>query len=492
MKINYEKLIFESGRPGRRAARVPDSWAGKMYSAEEIFGAGNVRAEDAKLAELTEPEVARHYTLLSNKNFGVDTGFYPLGSCTMKYNPKINEDTAALPGMASLHPYQSEDEVQGALELMYNLQIQLSEIAGFADTTLQPAAGAHGEMTGLMLIKAYHEKNGEGHRDVIIFPDSAHGTNPASVVVAGYKPVEFKSNPDGSVNIPILKETLKANEGKVAGFILTNPSTLGLFESNIKELAELVHDAGGLLYYDGANMNAIMGVVRPGDMGFDVMHYNIHKTLSTPHGGGGPGSGAVCANEKLAPFLPNPRIVKEGDKYKFADIPDSFGRVKSFYGNFGILVRAYTYILTMGADGLKNASTTAVLNANYLAHKLKNHYNLPFDRTFMHEFVLAGVTTPDNMVPTIDVAKRLLDYGYHPPTVYFPLIVHEAIMIEPTETETLETLDAFADVMIKIAGEANEDPALLHNAPYNTYVRRIDEVLANTKLVLKYSDIEQE
>lgn len=490
MKINYDKLIFEIGRAGRRATRVPDNWTGAVLSAEDILGQGNTRAEDAKLVDITEAEAVRHYTLLSNKNFGVDTGFYPLGSCTMKYNPKINEDTASLPGFTELHPLQDESETQGALELMYNLQNQLSEISGMPSFTLQPAAGSHGEMTGLMIIKAYHEKNGESHRDKIIVPDSAHGTNPASVAVVGYKTVIIKSNDDGSINLDALKEAIDKNEGTIAGFMLTNPSTLGLFEINIEDAAKMVHQAGGLLYYDGANLNAIMGIVRPGDMGFDVMHINLHKTFSTPHGGGGPGAGPVGVVDRLKEFLPVPIIEKSSEGFTINyNKPESIGKIKGFYGNFGILVRAYTYILTMGGDGLKKASMTAVLNANYLKQKLKGHYNLPVDRNYMHEFVLAGVSGCNGLVPTLDVAKRLLDYGYHPPTVYFPLIIDQAIMIEPTETESLETLDAFVEVMIKIAEEAKSDPELLHNAPYDTVVRRVDEVLAATKLTLKYSDI---
>jgi glycine dehydrogenase subunit 2 len=482
----YEQLIFEVSVPGRKAYRLPelDVNAGSI---ESLLPQELLREQDADLPEVSEVEVIRHYTNLSNKNYGVDTGFYPLGSCTMKYNPKINEDVAAMPGLSALHPYQPEESVQGSLEMMYNLQNALAEIGGMDNTTLQPAAGAHGELTGIMIIKAYHQKNGDFHRTKIIAPDSSHGTNPATVAVAGYEIVEIQSKQDGSVDIEALKEAIDEN---LAGLMLTNPSTLGLFETQIEEIASLIHDNGGLLYYDGANMNAIMGKSRPGDMGFDVMHYNLHKTFSTPHGGGGPGAGPVAVKAHLEEFLPKPMVIKNGEAYALDyERPNSIGKVKGFYGNYGVLLRAYTYILTMGRDGLKMASEMAVLNANYMMNKLKGHYKLPMDQICKHEFVLGGLNQPEIAhVTTLDVAKRLLDYGYHPPTIYFPMIVHEAIMIEPTETESKETLDEFIAAMIKIAEEAKEDPSVLKNAPYNTPVRRLDEVKAARQLVLKYKD----
>lgn len=478
---NYDKLIFEVSKAGRQGSRLPELDV-PQADLNAVIGADLLRTEPARLPEITEGDAVRHYTLLSNKNYGVDTGFYPLGSCTMKYNPKLNEEAARMNGFAAIHPFQPENSVQGALAVMHGLQEQLCAITGMDSFTLQPTAGAHGEMTGLMLIKAYHEKRGETHRNRIIVPDSAHGTNPATAVVAGYEVVEIKSGADGSVDLEALKAVL---DDRTAGLMLTNPSTLGLFEKNIVEVARLVHEAGGLLYYDGANLNAIMGITRPGDMGFDVMHVNTHKTFSTPHGGGGPGSGPVGVKARLAEFLPVPVVEKSGDAYRLNfDRPASIGRVRSFYGNFLINVRAYAYILTLGADGLEEASRTAVLNANYLLEKLKNHYNVPYPGICMHEFVLAGVNAKG--VPTLDVAKRLLDMGYHPPTIYFPLIVENAIMIEPTETESLETLDIFVEKMIQIAHEAETTPELLHDSPMNTPVRRIDEVLAARIPVLKH------
>ncbi|KMT20927.1 aminomethyl-transferring glycine dehydrogenase subunit GcvPB [Clostridium cylindrosporum] len=479
----YNSLIFEVSKPGRVGYTLPKCDV-EEKEVKSILPEGLLRTEDAKLPEVAENEVVRHFTNLSNKNFGLDTGFYPLGSCTMKYNPKINEDIANLPGFKNVHPYQSEETVQGALELMYDLSDRLAELTGMDSVTLQPAAGAHGEMLGLMIMKAYHRENGQENRNKIIVPDSAHGTNPASAAVAGFEIVEIKSNSDGSVNIDALKEALDEN---VAGLMLTNPSTLGLFETNIKEIATLVHEAGGLLYYDGANMNAIMGITRPGDMGFDIIHLNLHKTFSTPHGGGGPGAGPVGVKARLEKYLPTPVVTKSGDSYKLDyDRPSSLGKIKNFYGNFGISVRAYTYVLTMGAEGLKYASETAVLNANYMKETLKKHYSLPMDQLCKHEFVLAGIGGLSE-VSTLDIAKRLLDYGYHPPTIYFPLIVHEAMMIEPTETESKETLDKFMDALISIAKEAKENPELVKTAPHTTEVKRLDEVKAALKPVLKWS-----
>lgn len=479
----YNSLIFEISKPGRVGHKLPKCDV-EEKEVKSLLPESLLRTEDAKLPEVSENEVVRHYTLLSNKNYGLDTGFYPLGSCTMKYNPKINEDVANLDGFKNIHPYQSEETVQGALEAMYDLSNRFAEITGMDSVTLQPAAGAHGEMLGLMLIKAYHRSKGETHRNKIIVPDSAHGTNPASAAVAGFEIVEIKSNSDGSVNIDALKDALDEN---VAGLMLTNPSTLGLFETRIEEIAKLVHDAGGILYYDGANMNAIMGITRPGDMGFDIVHLNIHKTFSTPHGGGGPGGGPVGVKSFLEKFLPVPVVVKKEDKYALDyDRPETLGKIKNFYGNFGISLRAYAYVLAMGAEGLKYASETAVLNANYMKETLKKHYVLPMDQVCKHEFVLGGLGAGSE-VSTLDIAKRLLDYGYHPPTIYFPLIVNEAMMIEPTETETRETLDGFMDALIKIANESKENPELVKTAPHTTIVKRLDEVKAAMKPILKWS-----
>ncbi len=482
---DYNKLIFELSKKGRRAYSLP---ANDVDASElEDFIPKHLLCEgELDLPEVSEVDVIRHFTNLSNKNYGVDTGFYPLGSCTMKYNPKINEDAAALAGFVNLHPYQPEETVQGALELMYQLDSMLSEISGMARVSLQPAAGAHGELAGLMIIKAYHENRGDLKRKKIIVPDSAHGTNPSSAAVAGFDIIEIKSDEMGAVDLEALKAALS---DEVAGLMLTNPSTLGLFESNIKEIADLVHEAGGLLYYDGANMNAIMGISRPGDMGFDVIHFNLHKTFSTPHGGGGPGSGPVGVREDLVPFLPVPIIEKKEDAYVLDyDCPLSIGKIKNFYGNFGVMVKAYAYIRSMGPEGLKEVSEMAVLNANYMMNELKKYYYLPIQQVCKHEFVLGGLGKDEKEITTLDIAKRLLDYGYHPPTVYFPLIVNQAIMIEPTETESLETLDGFIQTMIKIAEEAKENPQLLKEAPYHTPVRRIDEVKAARELVLTWSN----
>ena len=485
MITNYDKLIYEVSRPGRKAYHLPELDV-EDFAIDSVIPEGFLRKDAVEFPEVSEVDVIRHYTNLSQKNYGVDTGFYPLGSCTMKYNPKLNEDMANLEGISHVHPYQPEDSVQGSLELMYDLSEKLGEVAGMDDVTLQPAAGAHGELAGLMIIKAYHQKNGDHHRTKIIVPDSAHGTNPATAAVVGLEIVEIASASDGSVDLEALKEAIDEN---LAGLMLTNPSTLGLFEKNIAEVAKLIHDAGGQLYYDGANMNAIMGKARPGDMGFDVMHFNLHKTFSTPHGGGGPGSGPVGVKSHLAEFLPVPIVSKKEEEY-FLDYDREFsiGKMKGFYGNYGILVRAYTYILTMGSDGLRNASELAVVNANYMMHKLKENFHLPMDEVCKHEFVLGGLKQ-DSLaeVTTLDVAKRLLDFGYHPPTVYFPLIVHEAIMVEPTETESKETLDEFIDIMNKIAQEAKDSPETLKGAPYNTPVRRVNEAMAARNLIIKYT-----
>lgn len=480
----YEKLIFELSKPGRKAYMLPPLDI-EDKEIKDLIPAEYINEDELNLPELFEIDVIRHYTNLSNKNYGVDTGFYPLGSCTMKYNPKINEDTARYDGFANIHPLQPEDCIQGSLQLMYELEKSLCEIAGMDRMTLQPAAGAHGELTGIMLIRAYHEDRGDHKRNKIIVPDSAHGTNPATAAMGGYKIVEIKSTKDGLVDL----EALKAAVGDdTAGLMLTNPNTLGLFDRGIKEIAQIVHDAGGLLYYDGANMNAVMGHARPGDMGFDVVHYNIHKTFSTPHGGGGPGSGPVGVKNILLDYIPVPMVDKKGEKYILDyDYPKTIGKVKDFYGHFGIMVRAYTYILTMGRDGIKRASTMAVLNANYIMSKLKDYYHLPIDTLYMHEVVFGGLKGSSlSEVTTLDIAKRLLDLGYHPPTIYFPLIINQALMIEPTETESKETLDEFIDAMIQIAKEAESDPQLVKSAPHDTIVRRPDEVKAARDIKVKY------
>ena len=480
---DYNKIIFELSSEGRIGYKLPELDVPEV-NLEEVLPKNFIRESELNLPEVSEVDVLRHYTALSNKNYCVDKGFYPLGSCTMKYNPRINEDMASLPGFSKIHPHQKADSVQGALGLMYDLSSRLSEITGMDDFTLQPAAGAHGELTGLLLIKAYHEDRGDFKRTKIIVPDSAHGTNPASAAVAGFDVVEIKSLEDGSVSIEALKDALN---DEIAGLMLTNPSTLGLFEKNIKEISDLVHEAGGLVYYDGANLNAIMGVARPGDMGFDVCHLNLHKTFSTPHGGGGPGAAPVGVCTKLSKFLPVPIIKKDENKFLLDyDREKSIGRIRSFYGNFGVLVRAYTYILTMGQDGLKKASENAVLNANYIKEALKDHYKVAIDEICKHEVIFAGLKDNPNKVSTLDVAKRLIDYGVHPPTVYFPLIVEEALMVEPTETESLDTINHFIEVMKKIAEEAKENPELLHDAPYNTPVRRLDQVKAARNPVLKW------
>ncbi|NQX59214.1 aminomethyl-transferring glycine dehydrogenase subunit GcvPB [Paenibacillus qinlingensis] len=480
--MNNEKaLIFEMSHPGRVAYSLPESDVPDM-NIDELLPAKFRRQLEPDLPEVYEVDVIRHYTALSRRNFGVDNGFYPLGSCTMKYNPKINEDVARFPGFAHIHPYQPEESIQGAMELLYNLQHDLEAITGMDRVTLQPAAGAHGEWTGLMMIRSYHESRGE-HRTKVICPDSAHGTNPASATVAGFQTVTIKSDERGLVNLDELRRAVGSD---TAALMLTNPNTLGLFEEQIVEIAEIVHAAGGLLYYDGANANAIMGITRPGDMGFDVVHLNLHKTMSTPHGGGGPGAGPVGVKERLIPFLPTPLVAKREDNSFYFDYnyPQSIGRVKGYYGNFGILVRAYTYIRTLGPEGLRKVSEYAVLNANYMLARLTPYFDVPHPRFCKHEFVLSGNRQKKLGVRTLDIAKRLLDFGYHPPTIYFPLSVEECIMIEPTETESKQTLDSFIDTMIAIAKEAEETPELVKNAPYTTVVSRMDEALAARKPVL--------
>ncbi len=481
----HQSLIFEISKAGRKAYSLPecDVFAA---SAGEILDKSLLRTEAPELPEVSEPDAVRHFTQLSQRNHGVDSGFYPLGSCTMKYNPKVNEAVARFDGFAKVHPYQSEKTVQGAMQVMYELGDMLSEITGMDQFTLQPAAGAHGELTGLMIMKAYHKNRGN-QRNIIVVPDSAHGTNPASAAVAGFDVVEVKSNEKGLVDLEALKAVMS---DKVAGFMLTNPNTLGLFDENILEISKIVHEAGGLMYYDGANTNAIMGITRPGDMGFDVVHINLHKTFSTPHGGGGPGAGPVGVKKHLTEFLPVPVVVKKEDDYSFDyDRPLSIGKVKSFYGNFGVCVRAYAYIRSLGPDGLRAVSENAVLNANYIANKLKDKYYLPVDRECMHECVFSGDWQKKNGVSTLDVAKRLLDFGYHPPTIYFPLIVSEAMMIEPTECETKETLDEFISVMRQISDEAENNPELVHSAPHTTIISRLDEAAAARKPILRYKQV---
>ncbi len=479
-----DKLIFELNAEGRTGYRfpaldVPDN------DVDRYIKTSSLREEKADLPQVCEIDVIRHYTGLASKSFGVDAGFYPLGSCTMKYNPKINEDVAAFGGFTDIHPLQPENSVQGVLELIYETVRNLCEITGMEWGTLQPFAGAHGEYTGMKLFKAYFKKKGDTKRTKVLVPTSAHGTNPASAHIAGFDVEEVQADDRGLVSVKSLKEHLSDD---VAGIMLTNPNTLGLFEKDIVEIAGLVHDAGGLLYYDGANMNAIMGKVRPGDMGFDVIHLNLHKTFSTPHGGGGPGSGPVLVGEKLIPFLPTPDIRKKGDTYLFDyDKPDSIGRISGFYGNIAVIVRAFAYILAMGRDGLKKASEMAVLNANYLKERLKETYHLPYDNTCMHEFVLSADSMKEDYdISALDIAKSLLDNGIHPPTIYFPLIVHEAMMIEPTETESKQTLDHFVDVMLDIYKKAELQPEELKKAPIMTPVKRIDEVLAAKQPVLRW------
>lgn len=475
MTMQRTPLLFEQGAPGRKGYTPPPCDVPEE-SLDELIPAHARREHDPPLPELSELEVVRHFVRLSRLNHGIDVGFYPLGSCTMKYNPKMNEAAAALPGFARVHPLQPAETVQGALALMYNLERALCEISGLHRATLQPAAGAQGELTGLMIIRAYHESRGEGHRDEIICPDSAHGTNPASAAMCGYKLVQVPSDERGGMDVDALRAVVGP---KTAGLMLTNPNTLGLFDENITEITRIVREAGGLLYYDGANANAIVGVSRPGDMGFDIVHFNLHKTFSTPHGGGGPGAGPVCVREDLAQFLPVPTVEKTDTGYILDyNRPNAIGRLHGFYGNFGVLVRAYAYIRRLGAEGLRRVSEYAVLHANYLMHLLKPYYELPYARHCKHEFVLSGSRQKKHGVRTLDIAKRLLDYGIHAPTVYFPLIVDEAIMVEPTETEPKAVLDAFAEAMIAIAREAEENPNLPKGAPYTMVVGRLDETKA--------------
>jgi glycine dehydrogenase subunit 2 len=475
------KVIFERSVADRFAYNLPECDVPRRETAGLIPPA-LCRKNAAELPELSEADVLRHFVEISKDNHGVLSGFYPLGSCTMKYNPAINEAVASLAGFADTHPLIN---CQGNLQLMYELQGMLAEITGMDSFSLQPAAGAHGEYAGLMVIRAYHEKNGNPARTKILVPDSAHGTNPASASMVGLETVQIKSDENGNVDLADLRANV---DGQLAGLMLTNPNTLGLFEINVKEIAEIIHQAGGLLYYDGANQNAIMGISRPGDMGFDVMHLNLHKTFSTPHGGGGPGSGPVGVKKELTPFLPCPAIIMDDEgRYRLDyNRPDSIGRVRSFYGNFAIMARAYAYILSMGAAGLRSASENAVLNANYLMFRLKEFMKIEYSRICMHEFVASGTPQKEKGVSTLDIAKRMLDFGVHPPTVYFPLIVREAMMFEPTESESKQTLDGFAEIMRGIIAEVDENPESLKTAPHHTSVGRLDDVQAARKPVLSW------
>lgn len=480
-----EKLIYDKSSPGRTGVTVPAVGV-KEEKADKLIPAKFLRKIPAQLPEVSELDLMRHFVRLSHLNHSIDTGFYPLGSCTMKYNPKVNDAMAALEGFRELHPHQPEEQVQGALELLWNLEQIIAEVVGLPAVTFQPAAGAHGEFTGLLLIRAYFESRGETKRNKVIVPDTAHGTNPATAALAGFDVVEIKSNERGLVDLNALKEAVGPD---TAAIMLTNPNTLGLFEEEIVQAQKIVHDAGGLSYYDGANLNAIMGLVRPGDMGFDVCHLNLHKTFSTPHGGGGPGGCAVAAIEKLRPFFPKPVVVKkteEGFAFDW-DRPQSIGKIKGFYGNFGILVRAYAYALANGKEGLSQVSRDAILNANYLKALLKDTFEVPYPQNCMHEFVMSGTRQKARGVSTAHMAKRLLDFGVHAPTVYFPLVVPEAMMVEPTETESRETLDQFVEILKTIDKETIESPDVVKDAPHKTPVAKLDEALAARKPNLRWT-----
>jgi len=484
-RMNDAIVIYEKSVSGRKGYTLPDT----NKSEEKILSAipsRFLRSEAASLPEVTEGEAMRHFISLSTKNHHIDKGFYPLGSCTMKYNPKLNDVAASFAGFLECHPLAPHKSTSGILRLLWNLKKYLAEISGFPSVSLQPVAGAHGEFSGLLIMHAYHLDKGS-QRSKIIIPDSSHGTNPASVNSVGFKTVMVKSNDKGIISPKAVAEVM---DDDVAGMMMTNPNTLGIFETNIKEIAEIVHEGGGLLYMDGANLNAHMGIFRPGDVGFDIMHFNLHKTLSTPHGGGGPGAGAIAVTAELDPFLPYPVLEKdaEGDLFYSYDRPKSIGRLHSFYGNFAMMVRAYAYIRTLGGEGLRRVSENAVLNANYLKELIREDYELPYDVPCMHEFVVSGMPQKKYGVRTLDISKRLLDFGVHPPTNYFPLIVPEAIMVEPTETESRETLDRFAEIMKQIAKEARETPDIVTSAPHDTPVRRLDEVGATRNLDVSFED----
>ena len=474
------KLLFESGSPGRSAIE----WVAEGDKVESSIPAHLLRRDIDGFPELGELEVLRHFTGLSQRNFSIESQFYPLGSCTMKYNPKINEVVARFPGFAQLHPMASSEYLQGALAVLFELERMLAEVSGMEYVSLQPSAGAQGELTGLMMIRAFLSAQGNPRQNIIV-PDTAHGTNPASSTLCGYDVIQISSNDKGIINAAAVEKVM---DDSVAAIMITNPNTLGLFESNIEAVAQLVHARGGLVYLDGANLNALMGVAKPGHMGVDVLHMNLHKTFSTPHGGGGPGAGPVGVKAQLRDYLPVPRVVKSGDQYDLDEnFPRSVGRVRSFLGNFGVLLRAYTYIISLGGDGLEEASRMALLNANYIRRKLENSYQLAYTEPCMHECILTDRIQHKNGVSTLDIAKRLLDYGYHPPTIYFPLVVSGALMIEPTETETPETLDRFCEAMLAIAREAQDDPELVKSAPHSTPVRRLDEARAARKPVLRWN-----
>lgn len=467
--ILNEPLLWEKGKKGRCGFSIPRRDVDSFPMDENVAGDG------PDFPDLSEVDVVRHYTRLSQWNFGVDTGMYPLGSCTMKYNPKTNERQAGLPGFAGAHPLLPTGLTQGALKLMFELQGFLAEITGMDAVTLQPAAGAHGELAGMLLIWAFHKDRGQS-RTKIIVPDTAHGTNPASASLCGFRSVPVKSNEQGVLSVEAVAEIM---DEETAGIMVTNPNTLGLFEENIIKIADIVHSKGGLVYCDGANMNAVMGIADMGKIGIDVLHLNLHKTFSTPHGGGGPGSGPVCVKKQLEPYLPVPRIIAKDGEYSLSDdFPESIGKLHAFYGNFGVMVKAYSYILSMGAEGLKKASSLAVLNANYIKEQLKDIFHLPYDRPCMHECVFSDKNQEPDKITTLDIVKRLIDYGFHPPTIYFPLVVHGAIMIEPTETESKENIDLFIDALKQIVKEAKEDPEILRQAPTRTKVRRLDETAA--------------
>jgi glycine dehydrogenase subunit 2 len=488
LQLEQARTIFEKGAPGRRAFACPELDVPEA-DPSALLPDELRRSKPARLPEVSEPELVRHYVRLSKRNFDLDSGFYPLGSCTMKHNPRLHERVAALPGHARLHPRQHPARAQGALELMWRLERALAEVSGLPHVSLQPSAGSHGELAGVLLTRAYHEDRGDRGRTKVLTPDTAHGTNPATVTMAGLEVVKVASNADGGVDIEDLER--KADDA-VACLMLTNPNTLGIFDPNIERITEIVKDAGATVYYDGANLNAIMGITRPGDMGFDIVHFNLHKSFTQPHGGGGPGSGPIAVSDRMEPYLMIPRVVRREAGFDLSfEHPKSVGRLRGFQGNYGCFVRAYAYICSLGAEGLRDASETAVLNANYLVARLRalgvdRHLPLAFGDLCMHEFVLSGAPMKRELkIRTIDLAKRLLDHGVHPPTVYFPLIVDEALLVEPTETETRETLDAFAEALAEILREAAEDPDIARNAPYTTPVRRLDEAGAAKRPVIR-------
>lgn len=479
-----EKLIFEKSKPGRKGFTLPnlDIPAADLNA---LLPEKFLRKNANSLPEVSENEISRHYIRLSQLNYNIEQGFYPLGSCTMKYNPKVNEKTAGMGGFTELHPCSEDVHAQGALQLMFELGEGLKEITGLQGVSLQPSAGSQGELAGILMFRAYHLDRNDAKRTNILIPDSAHGTNPASAAIAGFNVISIKSKEDGSIDIEDLRS--KADD-TCAGMMITNPSTIGIFEKQIVEIEKIIHGVGGLLYMDGANLNALLGIVRPGDMGFDCVHINLHKTFSTPHGGGGPGAGPVCVSDKLVPFLPIPQIKKEGEAYQLVmDCPKTIGKMHTFFGNFGVLVRAYTYMRMLGAKGLREVSENAIINANYLMALLKDEYEFPYKEFCMHECVLSADRQKENGVSAKDIAKRLLDYGFHAPTIYFPLIVHESMLVEPTETETIESLNSFADAMIKISQEAKTNPELVTSAPQNAPLKRLDDALAARKLNIKWS-----